>query len=470
MFFNIKEISDIVFGFNLFLNACLFIPQAWKIFKTKSASGSSLITFAGFNFIQLSGIANGYFDHDHALMYGYMCSLITCGSVTLLTTFYTIRNKNNTSQPELQNTYSENLHLLTAVLNKLPYHVYWKDINGNYLGCNIRQAESAGCTVSEMIGKSAKDLPWKEWHHKIQAEEQKVMKQKISISTEESGINKKGKTVHYLTTRSPLLNNSNNIIGIVGISVDITEKKSEHDTRTLKLKKQKKVAEEQARTAELLAASIAHELRTPLSSVALASSTLKALQKTKKLNKVQLDILTNIPSQLEQTVHTAKTFIDMMLIQVNMKEIKLAQTQTEASNLITALLNDYPLYDEDKKLIHSDLDDKLKLNIDSTLVKHVLYNLTKNAIFSIKHADKGEITITSKQTQKTISIIFKDTGMGIDKETLPDIFKPFFSKTRHGTGIGLAFCRKVMEAHGGSITCKSRLGDFTAFELRFPIK
>ena len=462
---NIKEISDIVFGFNLFINACLFLPQTWRLFKTKDARGSSLFTFAGFNFIQLTGIANGYFDHDHALMYGYMCSLITCGSVTILTIYYRYFSNPSSKCHDKKHSNEDQLHIIESVIKRLPYHVYWKDKDGKYLGCNDLQAKAAGLTSKEIIGKTAKDLPWKDSFETIRNEDLIIMNTGETRSTEETGIKKEGFPVTYLTTRSPLKDSKGNIIGTLGISVDITAEKNNAE-----LEKQKKVAEEQARTAELLAASIAHELRTPLSSVALASSTLKSLQKQNKLNKAQSDILANIPNQLAQTVHTAKTFIDMMLLQVNMKEIQISKAPTKASKLIASLFNNYPLHNEDIQLIHSKLDEALSLHIDSTLIKHVLYNLTKNAIFSIKHADKGEITISSKQTQKTISILFTDTGMGIDKKTLPEIFTPFFSKTRHGTGIGLAFCRKVMEAHGGSITCKSKLGDFTTFELKFPKK
>lgn len=83
-----KEIVAVVFGFAMVLNACLFIPQAWHLWRTKSAQGVSVLSFAGFNALQLIGVAHGYFQGDFALMTGMLAAFITCGSVTLLAAYY----------------------------------------------------------------------------------------------------------------------------------------------------------------------------------------------------------------------------------------------------------------------------------------------------------------------------------------------------------------------------------------------
>ena len=78
-----KIIVEIVFAGSLILNALLFIPQTIKIFKTKSVKELSLITFAGFNVMQLLMLLHGYFHHELMLVIGMILSLITCGSVTI---------------------------------------------------------------------------------------------------------------------------------------------------------------------------------------------------------------------------------------------------------------------------------------------------------------------------------------------------------------------------------------------------
>jgi MtN3 and saliva related transmembrane protein len=79
-----KELVAWVFGAGLFLNAALFVPQAVRLWRTRRAEGVSLWTFAGFNALQITGVLQGYFQHDLALMIGMAASLLTCGSVTLL--------------------------------------------------------------------------------------------------------------------------------------------------------------------------------------------------------------------------------------------------------------------------------------------------------------------------------------------------------------------------------------------------
>ena len=75
---------QIMFGFSVFLNALLFVPQAINILKSKSANNLSLLTFLGFNFIQLFTILHGYLTKDYTLMIGFALSFITCGFVTVL--------------------------------------------------------------------------------------------------------------------------------------------------------------------------------------------------------------------------------------------------------------------------------------------------------------------------------------------------------------------------------------------------
>lgn len=72
------------FSISLLVNAALFIPQIISLLRTKSAEGVSLITFAGFNVIQLFTMLHGLYMHDYLLAGGYLLSILTCGSVTIL--------------------------------------------------------------------------------------------------------------------------------------------------------------------------------------------------------------------------------------------------------------------------------------------------------------------------------------------------------------------------------------------------
>jgi len=83
-----RDVVAFVFGLAMVLNAALFVPQAVHLWRTKTAQGVSILSFAGFNALQAVGALHGYFEHDYALMIGMLASLLTCGSVTVLAARY----------------------------------------------------------------------------------------------------------------------------------------------------------------------------------------------------------------------------------------------------------------------------------------------------------------------------------------------------------------------------------------------
>jgi MtN3 and saliva related transmembrane protein len=86
-----KEIVAVIFGLALMGNAALFVPQAIAVWRKKSDEGISLVTFGGFNVLQVIAIVHGCYQHDTSLIVGMVASLITCGTVTSLTLFYRMR-------------------------------------------------------------------------------------------------------------------------------------------------------------------------------------------------------------------------------------------------------------------------------------------------------------------------------------------------------------------------------------------
>lgn len=83
-----RDFVEFVFATGLFVNAMLFVPQAWEIYRAKSAHGQSLLAFAGFNVIQLFTALHAALHEDHILMIGASLSLVTCGMVTFAIVIY----------------------------------------------------------------------------------------------------------------------------------------------------------------------------------------------------------------------------------------------------------------------------------------------------------------------------------------------------------------------------------------------
>jgi MtN3 and saliva related transmembrane protein len=83
-----RQIVAVVFGLGLLCNALLFVPQAVAVWRKKTDEGISLITFGGFSLLQMIGIVHGVYQRDLSLIVGMAASLLSCGTVTLLTLFY----------------------------------------------------------------------------------------------------------------------------------------------------------------------------------------------------------------------------------------------------------------------------------------------------------------------------------------------------------------------------------------------
>ena len=84
----IQHIVAYLFGAALLISGFLFVPQVWRLWRTKDSKGISIPSFIGFNLMQLVGVLHGYFQSDNALLAGMFFSLLTCGSVTILAAYY----------------------------------------------------------------------------------------------------------------------------------------------------------------------------------------------------------------------------------------------------------------------------------------------------------------------------------------------------------------------------------------------
>lgn len=232
--------------------------------------------------------------------------------------------------------------------------------------------------------------------------------------------------------------------------------------------------EERLNSMKMLAGTIAHEMRTPLSTMSmigmgLRNSITDLFERAKNKQPIEPDpFLLNVPEQIESTARSAFTIIDMILM--NLKDVSQAEVSTILSmeKCVTESLKAYPLSEQESLLIHCDLKDNFEFKGNETLFKHILFNLLKNALYYVKAADKGGIFIVTHQTATENILIFKDTGLGMPATMVPYVFDRFYSKTQHGTGIGLAFCKSVMESFGGKITCTAEEGIHTTFILSFP--
>lgn len=112
------------------------------------------------------------------------------------------------------------------IISILPGHVYWKDKEGVFLGCNMQQAKDAGFNgPQEMVGKSDNDMPWSIQTDYLREIDLKVMKSGRPLALEELFELPDGTKKIYLSKKIPLCDENDEVSGILGISLDITERK-----------------------------------------------------------------------------------------------------------------------------------------------------------------------------------------------------------------------------------------------------
>lgn len=239
----------------------------------------------------------------------------------------------------------------------------------------------------------------------------------------------------------------------------------------------------QLETIQTICASIAHELRTPLRTIQSGANGFKKylpqLLETydiakkenlpiPKINIMHQQALMSALNNINTEILASFTFIDMLLTNVNENSIGKNLKICSIEQCVQVALDRYPFNENERKLVNYDIKHNFQFNGNEELMIHVFFNLLKNALYYLKEANKGEISIWTEVSHKYNILHFKDTGKGIDEKVLPHIFDRFFSRTYHGTGIGLAFCKLVMQSFGGDIRCHSVVDEYADFIMTFP--
>ena len=214
-------------------------------------------------------------------------------------------------------------------------------------------------------------------------------------------------------------------------------------------------SQEQITNLKSLAGSIAHETKNPLSAIKSCC----AIVKDNLSQAMEFIDLISLSSDRGLQI------IDMILVNIREGEIdKNKFVQLSMANVVKKAIKEYAFESQTERLlVKMKLDKDFIFKGDETLMIFVLFNLLKNAL-----CYKGEINITLDEWKDNNVLYFSDYGVGIEKEKLPNIFDSFFtSDKKGGTGLGLPFCKRIMQAFGGDTSCKSVRGEYTSFTLYF---
>ncbi len=229
-----------------------------------------------------------------------------------------------------------------------------------------------------------------------------------------------------------------------------------------------------------LSGSIAHEMRNPLSSITNALSSLQTILPNKPIGKEEngkVDLsnsgLISIHDVIEESSATIKRgnkIIDSILASLQGGSVDINNfKRLSAKKIIHTAINSYGYNDlAEKKMLIDKTTVTFDFLGDKDLFIYVLFNLIKNALH-YKNTPDFKIELTSETGNGFNIITVKDYGPGVPASKREKIFDRFYTYGKSGgNGLGLSFCRRVIESFGGEITCNSKEDDWTEFLIKLP--
>jgi two-component system CAI-1 autoinducer sensor kinase/phosphatase CqsS len=242
---------------------------------------------------------------------------------------------------------------------------------------------------------------------------------------------------------------------------------------------------EKMQTANNIAAHVAHEMRTPLLGVKLDADRIAGVipellegynwaqsnGRKGSLARSQRDGIQPALQRITQHSESANVVIEMLLANAAFSRKQALNKPCSIQEIINLTLQRFNFRGNQRQLVtHEHGPDFMFMGSD-VLMMHVLFNLMKNGLRAIERCGYGSITIRTDIRSNSGRLIFSDTGHGMSPDLARRLFMPFVTNEEIGVGngIGLVFCRGVIDSFGGTIECASALGEGTTFTISVPI-
>ncbi|MHC4616568.1 MAG: ATP-binding protein [Planctomycetota bacterium] len=372
---------------------------------------------------------------------------------------------------EAQSALARERNSLRTLIDNLPDFIYIKDAKSRFTACNAAVSDFMGAkTPDELIGKSDFDYYPREQASEYYADEQEVMRSgKPLLIKVEPNAGSTGKIRWILTSKLPLRDSRGKVVGIVGISRDVTE----HKETEQRLQEAKEAAEFANKAKSQFLANMSHEIRTPLNAIIGISKTLGQYN-TRNLTPKQLEGLDVVHRSSQRLLMLINGILDLSKIESGKMEVKLRPFSVDA--LIAGIrsmatsINDKPEVDF---IVQKEVSVPQMVVSDAQKLHEILSNIISN---SVKFTYRGQIVLRIYVKDGRLYFEVSDTGIGIDEKDIGRIFEEFTqvdsSTTRKypGTGLGLTISKKMVELLGGQIKAGSKLGEGTTMTFFVPLK
>lgn len=366
---------------------------------------------------------------------------------------------------------SEANALLQALMDNMPDHIYFKDLQSRFIRTSRSQATLLGLNdPAEAIGKT--DFDFFPHAARSYGEEQEVMRSgKPLIDLEEWVVWPGGRETWVTTTKMPLRNARAETIGIFGISHDITQRKqSEEEIKQLNADLEKQAEKLQAANKELEAFSysVSHDLRAPLR--AIDGYTRILMEDYEPILDAEGKRICSI---IGREARRMGQLIDDLLAFSRLGRKEMYASRIDMRGMVVAVLNEL-LRDEERARLDFQIGKLPEARGDSSLIRQVWFNLLANAIKFTSKKEQAVIEIGSKTNKDELIYYVRDSGAGFEMEyanKLFGVFQRLHSESEFdGTGVGLAIVQRIIHRHAGRVWAEAEVEKGATFYFALPRK
>jgi len=371
-----------------------------------------------------------------------------------------------TERSEAERKFRQTAHLLRAVADGTSDAVFVKDRKGRYLFLNQAAARFMGGSVDELTGKNDTSIFGEEDVRVIRQSDEEVMQSGESLTREEV-LNTAEGTITFSATKAPHRDAQGNVIGVVGISRDITEQK-ELESQFLRVQRLESIG--------TLAGGIAHDLNNVLSPIMMSIGLLRATEQDPE----RLDILSTIEESARHGADMVKQVLSFargvegrhLHVEVGnlLREIEKFANETFLKNIRVRCH-----YPDDLWIVGGDPTQlhQVVLNLGSGLRDAMPGGGTLDIAAENVELDDHYAAMNIEATPGPhVLIRVDDTGTGMPPEIIDRIFEPFYTTKGpgDGTGLGLSTTLAIVKSHGGFLRIESEVGRGTRFNVYLPAK
>ncbi len=361
-------------------------------------------------------------------------------------------------------------NLLSSIIDTMPDHVFVKDVKGRYILDNASHRRFLGVPDDHILeGRTAADYYPPEIVERFMADDRQVIETGKPVINHELPMGRNGAVERWVeTTKAPLRDTDGTIVGLVGVSSDISERKQAEETL------KSFAAQLERSNAELqdFASVASHDLQEPLRKIQAFGDRLKA-KCSDSLGELGLDYLERMQSAAQRMQALIQDLLKLSRVTTRAQPFE----RCDLGGIVRDVLSDLEVAIE-KKGAKVEVGSLPTIDGDPVQLWQLFQNLIANSLKFHLPGAAPQIRIFSRESstravEKTCEITVQDKGIGFDEQFAERIFVVFqrlHSRDEfEGTGIGLAVCRRITDRHGGRIVAKGAEGLGATFLVTLPI-